>query len=45
MIEIENAVAASSKHFDLVVDAFHEAIGVSVQEVVGNFDIVIELCA
>ncbi len=37
VIEIENAAAASFEYFDLVVEAFHKAASVPIQEVVGNF--------
>ena len=37
MLEVENAVAASLKDFDLVVETFDEAAVVAVDEVVGDF--------
>ena len=37
MLEVENAIAASLENLDLVVEAFHEATVLALNEVVGDF--------
>ena len=36
MLKVENAIASSFEHFDFVVEAFHEAAGIAIDEVIGN---------
>ena len=37
MLEVENAIAASLEDFDPVVEAFHKAAVLSLDEIVGDF--------
>jgi len=37
VLEVENAIAASFENLDLVVEAFHEAAVLALNEVVGDF--------
>ena len=37
MVEIEDAVATAFENFELIVQAFHEAGGLKVNEVIGDF--------
>ena len=36
MLNVENAIASPLEHLDFVVEAFHEATGVSIDEEIGD---------
>jgi len=36
MLKVENAIATSFEHFDLVVETFDESTGITIDEVIGD---------